>query len=279
MKQKTLNFIKKYALKIFLGFWVICLIYSLFEVYWIEIKNNTIVNSQIPRSFDDTKVVFISDIHSSAIFPAWQIRNIVNKVNNLEPDIIILGWDYVEEWSDYVDICFNELKNLKAKYGIYAVLGNHDHRWWKDLILKKMNESGIKLLENANLALSKNNERIYIAWLTDLLYDYPDEKLALSWTTNKDFVLMVSHDPDIIEFEKDTRIDLMFSGHNHWWQVSFFGLRAGFRVPSFFWNKFRTWVTKIIDTYVLVSNWVWVNGLPIRFFARPQINVIWLKSK
>jgi hypothetical protein len=92
-----------------------------------------------------------------------------------------------------------------------------------------------------------------------------------------DFVILVSHTPDFAENLKTDKIDLMLSGHTHGGEVTFFGLWAPY-IPSDYGQKYRTGIIKTDKTTVLVSNGIGNTFLPIRFFARPQINIIDLEK-
>lgn len=252
--------------------------YSLFEVNWVQIVNHDLKNPKITKDFDNFKIVFISDIHRNWCFSNKQIENAVKKVNSLNPNLVILGGDYIDAGTEYVEPSISELAKIKAKYWVYAVLGNHDYWWNIELTKKILKQNNIKLLANSNEKIKIWNSKIFISGIVDIREDSPDITKAFSWITKDDFNIFVSHNPDFAENISDSRYDFMLSWHTHGWQITLFWLWAWSRLPSGYGNKYRTWIIKTKYAELWVSNWIWPNALPFRFFARPQINLLTLKA-
>lgn len=252
--------------------------YIFIEPYWIENKTITIINKEVPNSFNNTKIVFITDIHHGPFFNISRVKSLVQRINMLNPDIILLGGDYIHRSPKYIKPCFGELKFLKANVGVYGVLGNHDHWENANLVRKYMAYSGIKLLDNNAYWVWKNNEKIKIGGVGDFLTDYQDLNPTISDVEYKDFVILVTHNPDYSEEIKTKKIDLVFAGHTHGGQMSFFGLWAPL-IPSKYGQKYRTGVIKTKFTEVLISNGIGTITPPVRFFARPQILIVILKNR
>ena len=169
--------------------------YSLCEPYWLKIKRVNITDKDIPGSFDGTKIAFISDIHHGPFFSRNRVRSLVGKVNELDPDIIILGGDYVHRDPAYIAPCFDELKNLKADTGKFGVLGNHDH--WEGAALTRecMKKSEITLLDNQAGWIRKGSEKIKIGGVGELWEDAQDIYPTIHDVKEEDFVILVSHNP------------------------------------------------------------------------------------
>lgn len=253
------------------------LLYTFIEPYWLELKETNIVNKDLPASFENVKIVFVSDIHHGLFFSRARVRNLVQEVNKLNPDIILLGGDYVQGDPKYIQPCFKELKNLKAAIGKFGVLGNHDHWESAELTRKFAGEANIRLLDNKAEWVYKNGERIKIGGVGDVFEDIQDINPTTSDAGDRDFVILLSHNPDYAEEIKTHNVDLVLSGHTHGGQVTLFGLWAP--VLPIENKKYRTGLVDTGYTKVIVSNGVGTITPPVRFFARPQINLIRLKSK
>jgi len=256
---------------IILGF--LALGYTFVEPYWLQITKTTVISKDIPDSFSNMKIVFISDIHHGPYFSLNRVKNLVKKINAMNPDIILLGGDYVSQDSKYIEPCFLELKKLKAKIGKYAVRGNHDNWESTDLTKKYMKEADIIDLNNQAVWIKNGVERIKIAGVGDVFTDVQDINPAIFDVKEEDFVLLLSHNPDFVEEIKTKKIDLVLSGNTHGGQVTLFGLWAPI-IPSKFGQKYRTGMIETEYTRVLVSKGVGTFGLPMRFFSRPEINLI-----
>ncbi|MHC1684003.1 MAG: metallophosphoesterase [Clostridiaceae bacterium] len=255
---------------------LICLIYGLIEPYRIELKETYIVNGKIPESFEDFKILFVSDIHHSTTYSKKRVRALINKINMQKPDLILLGGDYVNRRS-YIQPLFKEMKNLKADHGVLGVLGNHDVFAEAKMVKDEMEKAGIKCLDNKAAWIYKDNARIRIGGVGDFLNGTQDLNPTVDGVNNE-FIILLSHNPDYAEDIKTDKIDLVLSGHTHGGQGTIFGLWAPF-IPSKYGQKYRTGIVNLQHTKVLVSNGLGnVEGwVPIRFFARPQINIIYLK--
>src|SRR6187455_2998589 len=106
---------------------------ALTEPYMLSIEHQVIQLNRLPKAFDGFRVVQLSDIHHGPFSSPEQIERAVETANRLQPDIIALTGDYISKERHYAAGCAEMLGRLKAKYGVYAVLGNHDH--WVDAAL------------------------------------------------------------------------------------------------------------------------------------------------
>ncbi|WP_235283887.1 MULTISPECIES: metallophosphoesterase [unclassified Methanosarcina] len=260
---------------------ITCFVYSFIEPHLTEKKTTVISDSDVPQNFVGNKIVFISDIHHGPYFERERVAGLVSKINRLDPDIVILGGDYVSGDTEYIEPCFEELSKLKAKMGVFGVTGNHDEWGDHDLTVKCMEKAGITVLSDRAEWLEIDKDKIKIAgidWNTGWYFNRDsDIDPLIKDAEENDFVILVSHTPDFAEELRTSKVDLMFSGHTHGGQITFFGLWAPY-VPSYYGQKYRTGIVKTDKTTALISNGVGNTFLPIRFFARPQINIVILEN-
>ena len=106
----------------------------------------------------------------------------------------------------------------------------------------------------------------------DYYYDIQDLEPTIAGTTKEDFVILVTHNPDYVEEISTNKVDLVFAGHTHGGQVTFFGLWAPL-IPSQYGQKYRTGLLSVGEMRVIVTNGIGTITPPVRFFARPQIVV------
>lgn len=254
------------------------IVYSLIEPYSIETKEIVIESDQIPSEFDGATIVFLSDFHCGSwpFFDAARTEELVNQVNELNPDIILLGGDYVSDDPSYVNSTFSELSKLNAPLGVYGVLGNNDP---KNETVNAMSDAGITYIKNGGLWVEKGSSKIRIGGVGDFLTDSQNSRTAIGNATENDFVVLLSHSPDFFPYATTkSKIDLMLSGHTHGGQITFFGLWAP-NVHSKYGQEFRTGVKNINNITLVISNGIGTSILPARFFASPQIIVLKLKKK
>jgi predicted MPP superfamily phosphohydrolase len=263
---------------------VVTLAYGFAETYRLEVKEYTFTSADLPKEFDGTRVVFVTDIHRGVFLSQERVADLVDRVNALQPDLIVLGGDYVYRNVDYESSCFAELERLRAPLGRFAMAGNHDYGEYDDdestldPLIRAASSAGITLLRNAGAWIDKNGGRIRIGGVGDYTEDNPRLAPALGDARPEDFVLLVSHNPDFSESLPPGAVDLMLSGHTHGGQVTVFGQWAPY-VPSSYGQKYRTGMVSNSATTVIISNGVGTSTIPpIRLLARPQIVVVTLRS-
>lgn len=250
------------------------------EPRMIAIVEYDIVSEQLPDAFDGKRVALITDIHHGTRGSCNLLERIVRKTNEQSPDLILLGGDYSCEQTETLVECFAKLSELDAPLGVYAVLGNHDY-WDVPLMRKAMSDAGIELLENKATWLEDDGERILLVGVTDAWRDKPSLAGMQQDFAESDFTMLLSHNPDYYDEIPATyrdHIDLMLSGHTHGGQVTLFGLYAPMQTAD---AKYLSGHVKpdAGRTNIIISNGVGTGGLPIRFFARPQIVLVTLKKK
>lgn len=261
--------------KVFLSLIIILILFLTYchlESRWLKTREFDVQMQDIPESFKGKTIVFISDIHHGPYFSIKRVNKLVKRINALNPDIIILGGDYVHHKSCYIVPVFNELKHLNANIGIYAVLGNHDH--WEDAnaTRKIMQENNIHICDNHSYWLRINNDSIKIGGVGDLWEDKQEIEKTIYDVKPQDFCILISHNPDYVEQMHTNLVDITLAGHTHGGQMTMFGLFAPL-LPSKYGQKYRYgWVIQDNNTTYITSG---VGSIfpPLRFFCRPEIVV------
>lgn len=245
----------------------------LLEPRWVGITNITIKINALPKQFDGLTIAQLSDIHHCKYVPKEFIRRCVQKVNALHPDIIVLTGDYIYGSNTFLLPVTQELAKLKAKEGIFAVLGNHDNReYTADLFFK----NGIRVFINEHTAIYRKKDYLFIGGVDDLWEGKTNLKATFKGTDNKPKILL-SHNPDIIEMIMHTDIDFVMAGHTHGGQVNLplFGPPV---VYSKFGNRYAAGLFQEGKTVMYVNKGIGTSILPIRLFARPEITLFTLRS-
>jgi len=251
--------------------------YCFFESRWIKTTEVEISSADVPGSFDEAKIVFISDTHLGPFLSSERLSGIVDRINEIKPDIIILGGDYVYFESKYVEPVFKEFGRLRAPQGVFAALGNHDH-WAGAVLTRKMIlKYGIISIDNQSSWARRGMDSIKIGGVGDLHEDIQLPENTLNGLKKSDFAILVSHQPDYIERMNTDLIDLTLSGHTHGGQVTFFGLWAPI-LPTNYGQKYRYGLLKTGEMISYISSGIGTVTVPFRFFCRPEIAVIRLRK-
>ncbi len=245
----------------------------IFIIYCILIEPNLITVKRLNLKsdiFPKMRIVFVTDFHLSK-FARLRLKRIVNKVNKLEPDLVISGGDYALSHDIKKtlnpDIIAEELSKIESRYGFYTVFGNHDYYKDGDEFKRIFKKHNINILENSNVKIVNGEKLFYLAGIPDMLTARYDLDKALYKTLRP--VILVSHTPDITPLAQD-KVDLILSGHLHGGQVRvpFFG---ALYLPSKYGKKYET---GLIDNVVYVSRGLGTSLFKIRFNCSPEITVI-----
>ncbi len=261
-------------------------IYGAVEAKNLGVTKLSVRIPKLPRSFHGMKVAFLSDLHHSAEVPAPFLRRAVAMTNALEPDLVVLGGDYVTAgWryvlqgtgNKYIGPCFDILKNLRARHGVFAVLGNHDQRAGAAAICAVIRRTGFHLISNSGVWLGAGDDRLRVCGVEDLSTQRPDIVPALGDATSSDAVLLVSHNPDFAETITDTRVGLVLSGHTHGGQVSL-PVVGALILPSGYGQKYRYGYVQSPRTQTYVTSGVGTLPLAVRIGAPAEIALITLQA-
>lgn len=248
----------------------------LYEPRHIVVEKKTVAIKNLPEAFEGFRICQLSDIHHSPLVGLRFIERVVDKANSLNPDAIALTGDYVDDSSKYVEPAVSALCRLKSQYGIFAVLGNHDHWAGPELTKDVFSKYRVPVLTNSNRLIETKGGNICISGVGDFMEGVQDLKAALYGIPDNTPRILLSHNPDYAELmPKTERVDLVLSGHTHGGQV-----RLPFSIApvtmSRYGQKYIGGLVKLPHTQVYVSRGVGVIGLPIRFNCPPEITVITL---
>ena len=248
------------------------------EARRLKVERVNLISPNLPPQFEGARVVFVADVHVGPYFGADRMKALVDKVNALDPDIIILGGDYVGGRTNGASTFYAAAKAFHARLAKVAVLGNHDVWEGAETARTGLAEAGFTLLENGSVAVERNAATIYVGGVEDLYTGSPYVEKAAQGIAPADFAVLVSHNPDVLDgqlAETADRWDLALAGHTHGGQMTFFGKFAPI-IASKFGERYRSgWRTEH-NVPILVTNGVGTVTAPVRFFAQPEIHVITL---
>lgn len=254
----------------------------------------------LPEAFHGFKIVQLSDIHTGSFMDSEPLIKAFNIVLEQKPDIIFFTGDLVNNEAVETEPHLETYKKLKAPYGVYSILGNHDYGDYKqwntseDKLnnlkrLKDVHEqSGWRLLMNEHVPIEKDGEKIALLgienWGGNLRFPrYGKLENAHAGTENYSFKILLSHDPShwdvqVSQESKYKDIDLTLSGHTH-------GMQFGIEIPGFIkWSPvkyiYKHWagLYKQDNQYLYVNRGLGFLGYPGRVGIWPEITVIELQK-
>ena len=254
----------------------------------LYVKEYKVTNSSIPDSFYGTKIVQISDIHYGRTIKKQELQNMVDKVNQLKPDIIVLTGDLIDKDTMLTDkmasVISDILKQLTASIGKYAITGNHDYKFdkWATII----SDSGfMNLNDRYDIIYNNSTKPIFLGGLSTNTYqkektleekikvmnDYFATRTEENQNSFPDYKILIMHEPDYVEEVNPENYDLILAGHSHDGQVKLPGIGAVI-LPNGA-KKYHKNYYNLNGTDFYISSGIGTSRYNFRLFNRPSINL------
>lgn len=232
------------------------------------------VDVKIPNLSKPYKIAQLSDVHIGGLIDKEFIKNLVQDVNSLNPDVVVITGDLVDTKLEYAKDALNELKKLTSTFGTYFIVGNHEYFHGVKPIIDYVNSLNIKVLENENIYIGEKNEGFFLCGVYDRFgHRYkafiPDINKALEGTDNHPTVLLAHQPKYLEELETTTGIDLVLSGHTHGGQIIPFNFLVKLQQPYVKGLHKHNDTTQI---YVNKGTGFW--GPPMRLGASSEITLL-----
>lgn len=265
------------------------LAYPFVEARMLSVQEHTLYVNGLPANLKNIRIVYASDIHQSRWFSQKRVDNVFRTINGLSADLIVLGGDYAMDSQGAIDF-FKNAPALHARLGVFAVPGNHDRTAPESnfaLLTEAMDDAGVTPLVNTVMRVKVGQSYIYLAGVDDSYNGFPDVAGVARQVKREDFVIFAGHSPELI---LDAQKAADMNGDSHWFDLALFGHTHGGQINLFGYTPFKKTSDELSSRYtsgwleenragVLISNGVGTSGLPVRFFAQPQLHVITLKAR
>lgn len=272
----------------------------------IQVREEVVTSSKLPKGFDGYRIIQFSDAHVGT----WGndtafISELVNRINALNGDMVVFTGDIVNRRTDELAPFRSVLSRLKARDGVYSILGNHDYgdyMDWSDPLQKVRNleklktwqtQMGWRLLDNTHKFVKHNGDSIALIgignWGEPPFKQYGDLQAAYvtgskNSLNDANYKVLLSHNPKHwdMEVRNKSNIDLTLSGHTHAMQLEMDLGKT--RLSPAVW-RYKQW-GGMYETLAGDGNpsRLYVNigcgevGMPMRIGAVPEITVLTLKS-
>ena len=252
------------------------------DAFWIE-PARLVVNRQElqlpnwPSPLSGLRVALVSDLHvGSRHWGLTQLHELVARVNAEQPDLILLGGDYVVDAQHVAaEPIAEELGQLRAPLGVIAVLGNHD--WWTNgpRIRTAFEAQGIRVLDDEARRVDARGKSFCVLGLRD---EYARNR-SVSWQLSRALpglpLLVLVHEPDVFH-ELGEQPSLTLAGHTHGGQVNLPWL-GRLIVPSRFGQRYAAGHIVENGRHLYVTTGVGTSILPVRFGVPPEIALLTLR--
>ena len=238
-------------------------------------KTVTVERVQVPLcrlhpALEGFKIVQLSDLHFLPHTPLSVIARAAERASELKPDLVVLTGDFVTQEAETIFGLSDLLSSLNARYGVFAILGNHDVRSGKALISKAIEDTGVLLLQNEGITFDVGHSQLTLAGVDDCLWGQPDLDAALAQRPADALTILLAHEPDVIDrFSQDGRVDLQLSGHTHGGQVRLPFL--GTPVLPKLGQKYVHGLHRVNQSWLYTNRGIGMVAMPIRFNCPPEV--------
>lgn len=281
-----------------------------FESQWLRLRQLTLPLPGLPDALAGLRILHVSDLHAG--MPGLNnraIANFVRKASAAEADFVFFTGDMVNKKRDitpYLDL----LARVEARYGKYAVLGNHDHGMRKTVLedlahrltgrknprardeiamenlaetvgraRERLDRSGIHLLDNECVRREINGAPMQICGVDDFQYGYADMEGAERQVDRSiPLRLLLTHSPDAIDHMISDEYHLLLAGHTHGGQICLPHPTRGRLLLSTSGSGFGEGIYHRHGVTMHISRGVGTTLVPLRLLSRPEINLLVLAS-
>lgn len=250
----------------------------------LKVTKYVVKSEKIPNSFNKFKIVHIGDVHGKLF--GKNNEKFIKKVNDINPDIIIMSGDIIDDSCKDVEKYVEYFKELYIKYPTYYSIGNHERKLGYNkykLYLSCLRNYGVTVIENGSCYLEKNSEKIKINFLKFRENMQPKNlteekeqnyitymKEVLPNINTKEYNILISHDPENFKMYEKLKVDLIFSGHIHGGLIRF-GKICLLSPRRKFFPKYSYGKNTLNTTTIITTSGVGNATIPIRLFNRPEI--------
>lgn len=245
----------------------------LVERSYVQINHYWVTVAGLPDSFNGFTIAHLTDIHFGPLVSENFVKKIIDRTNSLGADAIFCTGDYVhaKDSSDEIDQVWHHLMRLRAKNGVYSVLGNHDHWADSERSLYWLEKSG-QSVRHKTKTITRAGEKIVIGGCGDYWEDNLEIDQTFGATAQSDCKILLTHNPDSIDTEFTSSVALFISGHTHGGQVV-----LPFTGPPVLPVQNKKYSSGLINTRkgpLFISRGLGWAIVPVRFNCYPEIAVL-----
>nr|MBC7612493.1 metallophosphoesterase [Pseudopedobacter sp.] len=264
--------------------------------YRYRVIKQVLFFDDLPKAFDGFTITQISDVHSGSFDSVKGVQKGIDLINQQASDLFVFTGDLVNNKSAEIVPWIPMFSQIKAKYGQFSILGNHDYGdyvQWPNADKKHENlddlkrhhqKIGFRLLLDEHVTIEKDGDKIILAGVENWGVGFGEKgdlNQALARTLTSDFKVLLSHDPSHFDAQvknHPSKIHLTLSGHTH-------GMQFGIEAFGIKWSpvslRYKHWagLKEEFDRYLYVNRGFGFLGFSGRVGIWPEITVIELRKK
>ena len=239
----------------------------------LKVKEYKVESNKLPDSFTGFKIVHFSDLYYLTTINEKEMKNVVKKINELKPDIVVFTGDLIDNTKDIekndTDFLIKQLNKIDAKIGKYAIKGEQDYTNAYNQVMSKTN---FKVISNSyELIYYKGNTPILLTGMNSCIKKNCDSSNAFSFNEIDNlYTISLIHEPDALKDIINNKPDLVLAGHSLNGQIRL--PLIGGLIKQEYANNYNEPKYEIKNTKLFISGGLGTNKYEFRLFNHPSIN-------
>ncbi len=257
---------------------IICIYARYIEPYFLFTPVIRRKFKHLPEELDGLKIAHISDIHGRIDRKGYPL---LDRINKISPDYVLITGDFVEK-EEEVERVTQGVSKIAENFKVFYVLGNNDFPEWRNKFITKMDEAQAHLLldDNATMAIGKSN--LSFIGINDPVYSEYDLEKAMDGinqsNNDNDFMVLLSHSPDVLDKASEKGINLVIAGHTHGGQIFSNLFTTLYHSFGSFWIGYVSGWLKHGETLCFISRGIGCSRIKVRFLSPPEMPIIELRK-
>ena len=243
---------------------------------WVRVRTLEISVPGLGAAFEGYRIAQLSDLHIGGLGPRRRALRWVSRANALDVDLVALTGDYVTSGTAFHHDIAAVLTALRARDGVFAVMGNHDYFGDGEPMLSLLRAGGVTMLRNEHRVLTRGDDHLIVAGVDDTYTQRADIARALEGREEGLPLVALAHDPQLFPELARCGAALVLSGHTHWGQLAlpFAAERVNL---SRFSYRYHAGLYYSGASTLYIHPGLGTTGPPVRLGAPPEITVLRLR--
>ena len=236
--------------------------------------------ARLGAAFHGLVIAQLTDLHVGPMTGEGESRGWIERVNRMDADYVFVTGDLVVGGADWVPAVERLLASIRARRGVFAVMGNHDYFGHAEEAIRAMYlRLGYVLLDNEHRVIERDGSRLVVAGIDDTWRGRADLVRALDGAPAGVPIVLLAHDPDVFPEAARLGVALQVSGHTHGGQIAVPFLGRRFSLLARFGQRFVQGLYTEGAATMYVGAGLGTTAAPVRIGMPPELPVLRLVAE